>query len=298
MGSIMLEAYRNYWACRPDVPLVQPVGLEELALNGATTVLVHHAPASPTGRPVLVLHGIESHPLWFVSSADALATRGHDVYGLQRRGSGLTKQDRGHAHSPAQLLSDLEAAVKYVLAQTKSDRLQLVGISWGGKLAACYALNPARAAALAGLTLIAPGVAPNVDLHWKQKLLVALCALAAPQEEFSVPLEDPSLFTENPARQAYIRKDPYRLHTVTARFLATSRLLDRQLAVAPAGSLTMPVHLILAERDRIIDNLHTRAIIERLAGDGLHIHELAGSHTLEFERDPAAFYETLAGTLA
>jgi alpha-beta hydrolase superfamily lysophospholipase len=273
------------------------VRLESRRLAGADILLVHHLPNQPKGKPVLVLHGIESHPLWFVGSADCLAAAGHDVYQLQRRGSGAAAEDRGHADSPAQLLADLDAAATYILTQTRADALHLLAISWGGKLAAAYALDAAHAAKLADLTLVAPGLAPRVDLTWQAKLRIALCALVAPRRGFPVPLEDPALFTDTPDRQAYIREDPYRLQTVTARFLLTSWLLDRRLAGAAAGALNLPVRLILADRDRIIDNARTQAALARLAGENLHVHELCSAHTLEFEPDPQPFLELLVDAL-
>ena len=287
-----------YWDRRPAVPLRQPAELEPLALPGGQTLLAHHVPTSLAGRPVLVLHGIQSHPLWFLASADALAARGHDVYQLQRRGSGQSPAGRGHARSARQLMADLDAAVQYVLARSGADALHLVGISWGGKYAACYALDRARAARLAGLTLVASGIVPRVDLSRRQKALVGLCALAAPRRTFAIPLNDPALFTDNPVWQAYIRDDPYRLHRVTAGFLLASRRMDRRLAAAAPGSLALPVTLILAGRDRIIDNARTRAALERLAGKRLRVCELDGAHTLEFEEDPKPLLEVIIVSVA
>jgi acylglycerol lipase len=294
----MQDARTDYWNRRPAMPLCQGVDLEELAIESAHTLLLHHVPAQPSATAVLVLHGIESHPLWFIGSCDHLASSGYNVYQLQRHGSGNSREDRGHAGSPAQLLADVDAAVEHVLAESGANRLHLAGISWGGKLAACYALNPPRASRLASLTLVTPGIAPRVDLPWRQKLLAAVCAAAAPRHEFDIPLHEPSLFTDNPTWQAYIRDDPYRLHRVTARFLLASRLLDRQLAAARAGALNLPMHLVLAGRDRIIDNARTKQVLARLAGDRLHIHELQGAHTLEFEEDSGQFFRVLASTFS
>jgi len=55
--------------------------------------------------------------------------------------------------------------------------------------------------------------------------------------------------------------------------------------------------LLLADRDRIIDNAATGALMRRLAGRGLRVIELAGAHTLEFEPDPTPLYQALAEAL-
>jgi len=101
------------------------------------------------------------------------------------------------------------------------------------------------------------------------------------------------LFTDNEPMRQYLRRDPCRLMRATARFLYVSRCLDRMLTRAPAGRLKLPVTLILAERDRIIDNAATRNVLDRLAGDHLRVRELPGSHTLEFECDPTPLWSQL-----
>jgi alpha-beta hydrolase superfamily lysophospholipase len=240
-----------------------------------------------------MLHGIQSHPGWFAGSADNISAAGRCVYQFLRRGSGCNGLARGHARSPGQLLGDLDTAVDFVLSATGCSRLHLVGISWGGKYAACWALQPRRAQRLEGMTLVAPGLAPRVDLPAWAKLGVAACALAAPRVRFTIPLNEPELFTDNQPMQEYIRTDPCRLTHATAGFFATSRRMDWMLARAPGGTLKLPVNLLLAERDRIIDNAATRGLLARLAGGALRVVELAGAHTLEFEADPQPFFSAL-----
>jgi len=277
----------------------QPPAAEPLALpDGARALLLHHRPVGPAARPVLMLHGIQSHPGWFVGSADAMAAAGHAVFQFQRRGSGTNPPPRGHARSPRQLLADLDTAVRHVREATGSDRLHLVGISWGGKYAACYALDPARAARLRSLTLVAPGFLPRVDVSLAKKIAIGVCAAVAPTARFAIPLNDPALFTDNPAMRQYLRDDPHRLMRATAGFLLTSRRMDRAIGRAPAGGLALPVHLLLARRDRIIHNTETKALLARLAGGSLQTVELDGAHTLEFEPDFTPLCRTVTEALA
>jgi acylglycerol lipase len=277
---------------RPPASGNRPQALP-LELPGYQTWLLRHSCQSPTGLPVLMLHGIQSHPGWFAGSADAVAASGRTVYQFLRRGSGCNARARGHARSPGQLLADLDVAVDFVLGATGASRLHLVGISWGGKYAACWALSPHRVKRLAGLTLVAPGLAPRVDLSVRAKLVVAACALAAPRLRLAIPLNEPELFTDNPAMREYIRTDPCRLTRATAAFFLTSRRMDWMLARAADAALRLPVNLLLASRDRIIDNAPTRNLLARLAGDTLRVVELPGAHTLEFEPDPQPFFTAL-----
>lgn len=253
-----------------------------------------HGVPQPSKPPIVMLHGIQSHPGWFVGSADMLAGRGRAVYQMQRRGSGDSLAARGHADSPAQLLADLDAVIEHVQARSGADRVHLVGISWGGKYAACYALHPERRRRLTGLTLVAPGICPRVAPSLCTKLAVAALCVVRPRHPLPIPLDDPALFTDNAERRAFIENDPLRLHLATARFMLTSRRMDWMLARAAAGSLDLPVNLLLARRDRIIDNVRTEDLLRRQAGGNLRTTIVPGAHTLEFEADPQPFFDALA----
>ena len=168
--------------------------------DGYETTVYAYAPAgAASGAAVLYLHGIESHPLWFASSAAALAGRGHAVFQVTRRGSGDNKAARGHADSAGQLLDDVDAAAQFAIEHACASRLHLLGVSWGGKLAAVYAGDPRRTGRLASLTLVAPGIAPVIDLRPATKLAVACALLIRPLRRFAIPLGDVSLFTDNEA---------------------------------------------------------------------------------------------------
>jgi pimeloyl-ACP methyl ester carboxylesterase len=182
-----------------------------------------------------------------------------------------------------------------VLDATGQESLALVGISWGGKLAACYAASPQRKVALASLSLVAPGIVPRVSVGLVTKLGIGLALLVAPQRRFDIPLNEVELFTDNPAMRGYLRADRHRLMRATGRFFYSSSQLDGMLRAA--GAIQAPTTLILAEGDRIIDNARTRRVIERLTAGAAQTSVLPGAHTLEFEEDPTPFYQTLAASV-
>ena len=293
----------------PDSPLpfsrALPPGLRparemlELPDGCRTAVYVYSPPEGLSRRlPVLYLHGIQSHPGWFCGSAAALAEAGHAVLQVTRRGSGESRDDRGHAASAGQLLGDVAAAARLALARAEAGRLHLLGVSWGGKLAAAFAANRPEGIDISSLTLVAPGIAPRVDVSRGTKLAVGLWLLLRPRRLFDIPLNDEKLFTDNEEMRQYLRADAFRLHRATARLLYASRRLDGMLRRARRGSLTMPTTLILAARDRIIDNAATRRIVERLTAGRCMVEEFHAAHTLEFEPDPRPFYESLRAAAA
>jgi len=262
-----------------------------------TSVLVHQ-PVGPVKLPVLYMHGIQSHPGWFVGSAAVLAEAGHPVFQVTRRGSGDNIAARGHAESADQLLDDIEAACRFVLESSRADRLHLLGVSWGGKLLAAYTGLRKNCGHIASLTAVAPGIVAKVDVGLSTKLAVALALLVSPYRRFPLPLNDVELFTDNEQMREYLRRDRCRLMDATARFLFGSRRLDAMLRSAKTGSISVPCALLLASDDRIINNVSTARLMRRLTGGRMTLQQIAGCHTLEFEPDPAVLYEALIAATA
>lgn len=293
--SMTAEQNDRYHPSRPVPP---PARLElPLAGGGHTSLFVHSpAPGTPSRLPVLYVHGIQSHPGWFAGSAAFLAAAGHTVFQLTRRGSGDSQCRAGHAQSPWQLMEDLAAAGELIAHRTGSKKLHLLGVSWGGKLLAAWVgtggLFPAGLEG-ASLTLVAPGLTPRVDAPVLTKLAVGLSLFCCPRCRYTIPLSEPHLFTDNPHFQQYLRDDPLRLHKATARFLYISRQLDRIVRGLTDNCLDLAVRMVLAERDRIIDNVAAATLVTRLSFREPSIVTLPGAHTLEFEDDPARLYKTI-----
>jgi alpha-beta hydrolase superfamily lysophospholipase len=241
---------------------------------------------TPKGR-VVALHGIQSHGGWYTASCRYLAEAGYAVDFLDRRGSGLNEEARGDAPGFRRLLADI---AEFLRAGSPAF---LAGISWGGKLA--VALEQFHPGLTAGLLLLTPGLCPRIRPPGRQRLAIVWSRLVSPRRLFPIPLDDPELFTANPVRQAFIRDDPLSLRQATARFLVSSIHLDIVLRRAPLR-IGLPVLLLLAGRDRIIDNARTRAYLERFATSDRQVIEYPKAHhTLEFEPDPTpVFADVLA----
>lgn len=242
---------------------------------------------APGRAPVLYLHGIQSHGGWFEWSASVLAAHGSAVLLADRRGSGLNAAQRGDTPSAERWLADLDDLAAWAMQTCAASRVAVVGVSWGGKLALAWALrNSARAASL---LLVAPGTLPKIGLPISTRIRIAWCALRHPDHPFPIPLDDPALFTDDPAGRSFIRADPLRLTHASARFFYHSRRIDRWLARAGRGALKTPTTVLLAGRDRIIRTAATAAWLRHLASNPRIAELEAAAHTLEFEPDTRAY---------
>lgn len=238
---------------------------------------------------VVFLHGIVSHGGWYLTSCQFLARRGFRVHFLERRGSGLNQRERGHVDRWNTWLSDVEDYL-----DTRAGRMPrvLIGISWGGILAAAVARR--RPSSLAGLGLVCPGLFSRHATNFVQRAaLRILCRSGLRKRHVAIPLRDPALFTNAPSARRYIEKDPLALRNITLSFAAENHKLVRYATRKPED-IQVPTLLMLAGKDPIVDNSKTRHFLERIAHANRTILEYPqASHTLEFEPDPTQYFHDL-----
>ncbi len=254
-----------------------------------------YEPSGPPRGEVVALHGIQSHGGWYETSSNFLADHGWGVSFLDRRGSGMNEEARSDCPSFRRLLDDIAEFMRPLRERTAGS-VVLLGISWGGKLA--VALQKRHPGLCDGLILVAPGLRPKVRLRLPSRLRVLWKRMTDPTQMLPIPLNEPELFTGNRERQEYIRTDPLTIHDATARFLFESRRLDVYGRLA-RRRVRIPVLLLLAGQDRIINNAKTRRFARRMRRAETTVIEYPyAHHTLEFEANGPAHLDHLLTWLA
>lgn len=238
---------------------------------------------------VVCLHGIQSHGGWYENSCRRLADADYNVAFLDRRGSGLNHEARGDAPSFRRLLDDI-ADFLHPLRAASHRPIILLAISWGGKLAA--ALCRRHPGLIDALALLAPGFCPLIGPTLGQRLGILAARLVVPRTLFTIPLTSPDLFTATPRWQEYIRTDPLALREATARLLVESVRLSGYLRWSTEW-VRVPLLMLLAEKDRIIDNAKTRQFVARFPAAKEIIEYRGAQHTLEFEPHPEVWLDDL-----
>ena len=251
------------------------------------------------GRGVVYLHGIQSHGGWFLGSCAALRESGYGVLVPDRRGSGLNESERGHCNNAKQLLDDLDGWVDWLRENKKAAKVDLVAVSWSGKLALVYAAkHPEK---VRSVVLVTPGLRARIDIGLKEKIAIGAQGILSPHKLHEIPLNDPKLFTANQGMLRFLENDPLKLTEASAAFFITSRYLDVTVPKI-LWKIAMPVYLFLAEQDRIIDNAATIELLRPILGptesDAEPARIYAGAHhTLDFEPEPMGFFEDLVRVL-
>jgi alpha-beta hydrolase superfamily lysophospholipase len=241
---------------------------------------------------IVFIHGIQSHGGWYETSCKKFAQAGYRVLFLDRRGSGLNEVSRGDSPSFRTLLDDLKEFLQYQRKEIAGATPLILGaISWGGKIA--FGLEIRIANLVDGFILLAPGFCPKVHPTRKERFFIALGSLFSPRRLFNIPLNDPELFTSNPAAQKFLKEDPLALRKATARFLLDSVRLDFYLRIFRT-KISKPILLLIAGQDKIIDNEKTIAFVKRFASGSLIVREYPEAHhTFEFEPEPQKHIEEI-----
>jgi alpha-beta hydrolase superfamily lysophospholipase len=250
--------------------------------------------AEPPRARVVFLHGVTSHGGWYARSCQHLASAGYEVHFLDRRGSGLNRESPGDVDRWPTWVGDVAAYLEGIRGEAP---IVLCGISWGGKLAVAVARR--EPGLMHGLALICPGLFSPFEPG-----LVKRLALRVPTPDrierrpVRIPLRRPELFTDTPSWREFVARDPLTLREITWRFAREDRRLTRYARPA-APLLHMPLLLMLAGRDRIVNNRRTIDFFRRAAARKRTLIEYPSArHTLEFEPDPLPYFEDLRAWIA
>ena len=257
----------------------QPVLKQFRSSDGYDWYYRHYQAAGTPHSYLVVIHGIQSHGGWYTRSCAEFAKAGHDVYFLDRRGAGLNRHQRGDLPGFRRVLDDY-AEFLLALPQNNVPRY-LAAISWGGKLG--LALPYRHPGLIQGLALLCPGFFSIVQPKLVTRARIAFSRIFWPTRSFPIPLNDPQLFTGDPAAARFIHEEPLGLRSASARMLFSSFALDIYLRRASKHA-RIPLLLLLAGREKIINNERTRAFFASLPASRKEvIYYTDAHHTLEFE---------------
>jgi len=204
---------------------------------------------------VIYLHGLESHTGWFSNLAEFLNSKSINVYAYDRRGSGLNKASSRNFYS-RYLADDLKAFLDLVKKEHPNSKIFLIGLCLGGKIAVDFFYYHQNC--LDGLILISPSLKNRLKFSLYEKLSI----LFKPNSMLKVPIKD-TMFTSNEKYLKHIGNDSLRLRYIPAQHLLEIAKMGRHLKAA-SGNIKLPVLLMLAGIDEIIDTRSCRKWCERL----------------------------------
>jgi alpha-beta hydrolase superfamily lysophospholipase len=254
-------------------------GLDGLRLH-------YRAWETAASRASLVLvHGLFEHSRRYQEFGEAMAGYGFSTYAMDLRGHGRSDGRRGHVRRFEILLQDLDRFRQEVEGLAPVGQpLFLVGHSQGGLIALRY-LQEYRST-FAGAVITAPWLGTAV--HLPQWMVVVANVLDRVLPAFPFPYHiDADLLSHDPERVSDYRDDPEIHSTITPRmFTEVSAAIH--LAFQRGDRLDVPVHLLLAGDDRIVDTDRSLAFARSLPSDRVTAEVVEGAyHEVLQERERA-----------
>lgn len=244
----------------PDLPLdlvddwltAREAVFPDLTPGTEKTVVWAGAPGTRTPMALVYLHGFSASRAEIAPVPQNVAQAlGANLFLTRLAGHGRPGAALGRATTQDWAL-DLDEAMG--LGRVLGERVVLIGTSTGGSLAALAALDPDLRDGLAGVVLIAPNfglrdrMAALLDLPHARRWLPAL---AGAERGFT---------PQNPDHARYWTTS----YPTAALF--PMRAIQRQAARADHARAGVPLLVLMAEGDRVVDPAATRRVLSRWGG--------------------------------
>ncbi|MDH7599069.1 MAG: alpha/beta fold hydrolase [Sedimentisphaerales bacterium] len=203
-------------------------------------------PSAP-GRPVIVVHGLQSHSGWFAQACRYIAERGHPVYAFDRMGSGLSCHHGGDLRHHADLAREIAKVIDFATSGSLDRRVHLLAHCYGAIPAALFASR--HQDMIRSLVLASPAIYTNIYLGIRDRLSIMRSLLAGGTAQIPIPYPI-ELLTDQLDYLEFIRSDTLALRSLTSRFLLHVMLARLWLTLGMC-ILRIPVLVALAGRDRL-----------------------------------------------
>ncbi|MEO8352265.1 MAG: bifunctional alpha/beta hydrolase/class I SAM-dependent methyltransferase [Chthoniobacteraceae bacterium] len=251
----------------------------------------HWPAAQPGKRALLLFHRGHEHSARWQETVEALALEDVDIFAWDARGHGASPGERGAAEHIGMLIRDVDAFVRHVTARhgIAMEDMIVVAHSVGAVVVAAWVHD--FAPPIRGLVLATPA--------FRVRLYVP----------FSVPLLRLRQRLFGPGYvKSYVKARMLTHDVKQARLYAEDATIFRQIAVnvlldlhdtgtrlvADAGAIRVPVLMLAAGADWVVENGAQRKFFARLSSADKTFRELPGFHHAIFhESDRAVVVEQL-----
>lgn len=225
-----------------------------------------------TSGVIVTVHGLGEHLAKYDEWTRAVLSAGWHAAALDLRGHGRTPGRRGDFEF-ASLVADLERFVEVVVERYPDAPVLLVAHSLGALVTLSYAMDGPHDAVRGAVVSNPPLGLVDPPSSWFRSLVRVLDKVAP-----RLPLprrSDPARLTRDPERRRALAEDPLRHERITPRALAgIGRAIERVRDGAP--EVELPLLVLLAEQDRVVDVSAVAAWAGRAGSDDVTVMRIAG----------------------
>ncbi|MHB1474458.1 MAG: alpha/beta hydrolase [Dermatophilaceae bacterium] len=249
---------------------------------------------------IVILHGGVSHSLWQAPLAEAIVDSSDlGVVALDRRGSGLNQDSRGHLPSKEREIEDVVSVVRSLAGAHR--RVHLAGWCFGAQIACIAAAELAGEDVISSLLMIAPGFV--FGERYGDVLRLSMQAVAQTVEELGITPDPLHAFVPVPLQSTdftldekwlrFAEDDELKLRRVTQSTVAVWSELAAWSHTALSGLGGVPTLAVFGTKDRLVDHRRVAELLtERVTGTAPVIECLDAPHAVQFEV-PEALAESL-----
>ncbi len=213
---------------------------------------------------IVIVHGYAEHKGRYRGLVDDLTGAGYSCHLLDLRGHGASGGVRGHVSRFEEYRTDLDGFLAEIrtLAATFDPTVPLIllGHSLGGLIALDYVAHHPQA--FAALAVSSPFLAPAFAIPFLKRTFLPLAAGIAPTFAVESGL-DPRGLSHDPQVVAEYEADPKVFSTVTLGWFRAVEAAQKEVFEA-AGSIRLPILVLLGEADPIADPKRSRDFFARL----------------------------------
>jgi alpha-beta hydrolase superfamily lysophospholipase len=225
-------------------------------------------------KSVVCIHGIGCHSGFFRPIGQNLAASGVEVYALDLRGFGNSKEEglpRGDARDFKRHLQDIDEAVGFVRQTNRSQKVYMFGHSLGGLYTLWYAAN--HSDALDGVMLAAPAI--EIGLRQPPQKVGAEPPFT-PETTIDMYEAWPPSLKESEEGKMW-RQDSLSTTRFSWRWLDGTRILMDQEALQNASQIKKPILIIQGEADDLALPSGAKRLFESLAAENKSLRTFPGA---------------------
>jgi alpha-beta hydrolase superfamily lysophospholipase len=220
----------------------------------------HGAAAKAT---VLFVHGYGDHCARYPYATAHFTNRGFDWITFDYRGHGQAAGTRGHCYHFEEYLDDFDAALALAERRAGGRPLFVVATSHGALVAMRYFTSGAyKPPAIRGLALCSPFFAVGMKVPAVKVAAGKVVSRLIPRLAMSSQIKSEDL-SRDPAVVEAHRKDRWTHGVATARWF-TECSAAQAYCLAHAGNLQLPVLMLVAGEDRLVNPSRSREVFEAM----------------------------------
>jgi alpha-beta hydrolase superfamily lysophospholipase len=234
--------------------------------DGFNLFFRHWKAVGKAEKSIVCVHGLGCHSEFFKPIGENLAANGVEVYSLDLRGFGNSKEEgipRGDTRDFKRHMQDLDEAVDFVRKGYQNQKVYMFGHSLGGCYTLWYAAN--HPDSLDGVMLAAPNIESGLRPPRRFLIELPFVFLFAPKKTFDMYEAWPQSLKESEEGKMW-RQDPLSTTKFSCRWLVGTKTL-RDKALQNASQIKKPTLIIQGEADNLDFPSGAKRLLENLAAE-------------------------------